>query len=168
MSVIRTILAAFALTAGATIAGAQGMEVPFGTLSHDMKLPVEVSADQLDVDQEDGDALFSGHVRVGQGDMRLAAERLRVIYAKDPETGRTRISQMHATGGVVVTNLDEAAESDEAVYSIDAGTIVMTGNVLLTQGPNAISGQRFTVDLATGKGTMQGPVRTILRPESDG
>ena len=157
--------AALLLAAPAT---AQGVQVPFGGLQHDSSLPVEVSADRLEVDQTAGDAVFTGNVVVGQGEMRLSAARLQVIYAEGGEGTRTRIDRMHATGGVVVTNAEEAAEAREAVYSIKDGNIVMTGDVILTQGRNAISGNRFTVDLNTGQGVMEGPVRTILQPEGDG
>jgi len=39
----------------------------------------------------------------------------------------------------------------------------MTGNVLLTQGPNTLGGDRLTVDLEAGSGRMEGNVRTIFQ-----
>ena len=39
----------------------------------------------------------------------------------------------------------------------------MTGNVLLTQGANALSSNNMTVNLTTGTAQMNGRVRTILQ-----
>ena len=110
---------------------------------------------------EEGRAVFDGNVIVVQGPMRLAAARIEVEYAT--EDGANDIQQMTATGGVTYANGTDAAESQTAVYSPDAGTLVMTGNVLLTQGPSVIAGERLVVDLASGTGQMEGRVRTLFQ-----
>ncbi|RSK30716.1 lipopolysaccharide transport periplasmic protein LptA [Rhodovulum iodosum] len=156
-------VAALALCLLPLVAQAQGAEVAFGGLQHDSTLPVEVTADQLRVDQADGTAVFTGGVVIGQGTMRLSADRVLVNYAAETGDSTGRIERLHATGNVVLVNGAEAAESQEAVYSIDAGTVVMTGSVLLTQGQNALSGERLVVDLARGTGTMEGRVKTIFQ-----
>ena len=63
----------------------------------------------------------------------------------------------------VLVSGPDAAEADRADYSIDTGVIVMTGNVLLTQGANALSSNNMTVNLTTGTAQMNGRVRTILQ-----
>lgn len=143
-----------------SLASAQGAGVSFGGLKQDTTLPVEVKADSLAVNQADGSATFTGNVVVGQGDMRLSAAEVRVEY--DPE-GKA-IRQLHATGGVTLASKTDAAEAREAVYSIDEGRVVMTGDVLLTQGKSAISGQKLVIDLKSGSGQMEGGVSTIFVP----
>lgn len=145
----------------ASAAPAQGTNLAFGGLRADTSLPVEVTADALDVDQEDGTAVFTGNVVVGQGEMRLSATEVLVVYKPD----RSGIDRLIATGNVVLVNGPDAAEADKADYTIDSGIIVMTGDVLLTQGPNALSGERMNVDLAAGTARMTGRVRTIFIPE---
>jgi lipopolysaccharide export system protein LptA len=71
---------------------------------------------------------------------------------------------MHATGGVTLVNGAETAEAQEAVYTISDGIVVMTGDVLLTQGTSAISGSRLNVDLNAGTGLMEGRVTTVFVP----
>ena len=139
---------------------AQGAKVAFGGLKQDTSLPVEITADSLEVNQTDGEATFSGNVLVGQGDMRLSAARIRVEY----EDGGEGIKTLHATGGVTIVNATDAAEAQEAVYTIASGNVVMTGNVLLTQGPNAISGERLVLNLRDGTGVMEGRVKTVFTP----
>lgn len=159
---IATLPQTFALTLGmvlaATVAPAQ--QIAFGGLKQDTSLPVEVGADQLAVDQTDGSATFSGNVRVVQGGMRLAAGSIRVEYAE----GGKSIARLHATGGVTFASQTDAAEATEAVYTIDSGTIVMTGDVLLTQGATAVSGQTLVINLKAGTGVMEGRVQTVFQP----
>ena len=143
--------------------GAQETSVAFGTAPADPGQPVEVTADSLDVNQADGSAEFTGDVLVIQGEMRLTADRVFVVYDREA----SRIARLEATGGVVLVNGPDAAESDRAEYSIDDGVIVMTGNVLLTQGPSALRSDRMTVNLTTGTAQMAGRVKTILNPEDD-
>lgn len=145
---------------------AQGAQVAFGGLQHDKTLPVEVTADQLNVDQSDGTAVFTGNVLVGQGEMRISANRVDVYYATENDQATGRIQRMLATGDVVMVNGAEAAEAERAEYTIDSGNVVMTGNVLLTQGQNALSGNRLVIDLDTGTGVMEGRVKTIFQPGS--
>lgn len=155
------LLCALALSAGlAGAALAQQADIRFGGLTQDTTLPVEVDADTLSVDQAKGTAVFSGNVMVRQGEMRLTAGMVEVEYSADG----SGIERMHATGGVTLVSPTDAAESSEAVYTIDSGNVVMTGNVLLTQGSSAISGQKLTVDLKQGTGTMSGRVKTVFTP----
>lgn len=134
--------------------------VAFGSLKGDPGLPVEVTADQLRVNQAGGTALFTGNVLVGQGVMRLSSAELLVEYDEAGEA----ITRMHATGGVTMVNGVETAESDEAVYTLSDGIVIMTGNVLLTQGSSAIAGTRLRVDLNAGTGLMEGRVTTVFVP----
>lgn len=110
-----------------------GAAIAFGGLKHDSSLPIEITAEQLAVDQSDGSATFTGNVLIGQGDMRLSAAKVRVEYVTGAgSTGE--ISKLHATGGVTLVNGAEAAEAAEAVYTVTSGVVVMTGSVILTQG----------------------------------
>ena len=65
---------------------------------------------------------------------------------------------------MTLINAGNAAEAKEAVYTIDTGNVVMTGDVLLTQGANAISGQNLVINLKDGTGVMEGRVQTIFSP----
>ncbi|WP_298294748.1 LptA/OstA family protein [uncultured Litoreibacter sp.] len=142
---------------------AQGATVAFGGLQHDASLPVEITADELTVDQGTGSAVFIGNVVAGQGEMRLSAARVQVQYAVVDGQATGDIDQLIASGGVTLVNGAEAAEAQNAVYSVSGAEIVMTGDVILTQGVNALSGEKLTVDLNTGKGRMSGRVKTIFQ-----
>ena len=57
----------------------------------------------------------------------------------------------------------EAAEAREAVYSVTSGQIEMSGDVVLTQGQSAVSGEKLIGDLAAGTGRMVGRVKTVFQ-----
>lgn len=160
---MRALLLCIPLILGAAGAVAQGTSVAFGTLKADPTLPVEVTADTLDVDQADGTALFTGNVVIGQGQMRLSARRVLVVYNEESDG----IDRLQADGDVVLVNGPDAAEADRADYSVSSGVIEMTGNVLLTQGANALTSERMTVNLTTGTANMSGRVKTILQADEN-
>ena len=137
----------------------QGAQVAFGGMQQDTRAPVEVTADALSVNQSDGTALYSGNVVIAQGQMRLAAPRVLVVYGKDVG----RIKRLEATGGVTLVSGTEAAEADRADYDIEGGQVIMSGNVLLTQGPSALTAERMVVNLRDGTAQMSGRVRTVLQ-----
>jgi len=142
-----------------TAAIGQGTEVAFGTVQQDTSLPVEVSADALSVSQNDGSALFTGNVVIGQGEMRLSAPRVLVFYTED----QSGVERLEATGGVTLVNGDQAAEANSAEYEVNRGTIRMIGNVLLTQGANTLVSDTMDVDLENGTAQMEGRVRTVFQ-----
>jgi lipopolysaccharide export system protein LptA len=162
--VIRLISAiATALLLGAP-ALAQGANVSFGTEDHDSTQPVEVTSDRLDIDQTSGTAIFAGNVVVVQGELTLTADRVRVEYG---ETEPREIERIFAFDNVTLVSPTEAAEGNEAVYEVATRSVVMTGDVLLTQALNAVSGDRLSIDLETGTGVVEGRVRTVLRSEGE-
>ena len=131
----------------------------FGTITQDTTAPVEVTSDELSVDQETGRAVFVGNVIVGQGELRLAAQKVTVIYREES----AGIERMIATGNVTLVSSLDAAEAERADYTIDSGEIIMTGNVLLTQGLSAIASDKMVIYLKDGTANMTGRVKTILQ-----
>ncbi|MEM8788233.1 MAG: lipopolysaccharide transport periplasmic protein LptA [Pseudomonadota bacterium] len=163
---MRTALVAMVIGGAAWAAGAWAQaNLPFSGFSHDASLPVQISADALDVSQADARATFTGGVVVGQGELRLAADEITVFYSGETATGR--VTRMEAAGNVTLTNGAESAEAQAASYDVASGIVDMSGDVLLTQGENALSGQALSIDLNAGTAQMQGRVQTILQPQAD-
>lgn len=156
-------LAAISLPAFAL---AQGT-IAFGKVKTDPGAPVEVSAENLEVNQTNGSARFVGDVIIVQGVMRLSADTVVVTYKTDSEQNKSGIERLVASGKVILVNGPDAAEADSAEYNIDSGTIVMTGNVLLTQGDAVLTSNRMTVNLTSGTAEMAGRVKTILNTDGN-
>lgn len=154
---LMTTFALLAMTGGQSVAQTS---INLTGLQQDTSLPVEVTADSLSVDQGSGLATFSGNVQAKQGDMTISAATARIEYLP----GGQGISKVFFDGRVLFASPTDAAEADAAVYTIASGEVVMTGDVLLTQGQTTISGNRLTYDLDAGTGTMEGRVQTVFVP----
>ncbi|MFO8127576.1 lipopolysaccharide transport periplasmic protein LptA [Yoonia sp.] len=146
------------LVAAAGFASAQ-TNVELGGIEVDTSAAIEVTADSLTVAQESGSAVFDGNVIIAQGDLRLTADQVTVIYGTDT----SEITRLIASGGVTFVTADEAAEAQNADYDIKSGLLVLTGDVLLTQGPSAISAGQMTINVTDGTASMEGRVRTVLQ-----
>ena len=155
--------ALFVLAAMPALGQDAGTNVAFGGLKTDTTLPVQVTADQLAVNQTDGTAVFTGNVVIVQGDMKVQAGKVQVNYAADKKA----IQSLHAEGGVTVAAGTDAATSETADYMPDTGDLILQGAVVLTQGQAALSGQKLTLSLKSGLGTMSGRVTTIFSPSKN-
>jgi len=139
----------------ATDAGAQ-------TGQHDTSLPIEITADSLEVEQKKQLATFEGNVDAVQGDMVLTADKLKVYYSEgddeaDPlNTGSIR--KIEAIGNVFLSSPRETAEGDVGVYDVAADLVTMEGSVVLTRADNVIRGDRLEIDLTTGRSRMDAAV----------
>ncbi len=158
MKLVKALLISAHLVALAGVASAQGANIAFGNIKQDTSAPVEVAADNLDINQNTGSATLTGNVLVGQGAMRLSAGVVNIVYSAD----RSQISQLKASGGVTLVSGEDAAEAANAEYNVATGVIVLSGNVLLVQGVTAITADKMRVDTKSGQAKMQGRVKTVL------
>ena len=128
--------------------------------AYDTSLPIEISADALEVQRDAGVAIFRGSVDAVQGEMSLRADQLTVKYSKGAE-GPNAISLIDAEGNVFLSTPTEMAQGDRGVYDVEANTLELVGTVVLTRGENIVRGNRLTLNLATGKSKMEsGTART--------
>jgi lipopolysaccharide export system protein LptA len=163
------LIAAGAMNAGAAAAQTKG---PFGGFKHDSRAPIEIVADALEVQQSANLAIFTGAVVAGQGTLRLTTDKLTAVYAADSagasaDTDTGAIQHMRAEGSVFLSNGSETAQGTWAEYDVAGGEVRMGGNVVLTQGGNAISGDSLVINLNTGNGRIEGVegrVKTIIAP----
>eukprot|EP00435_Cladocopium_sp_Y103_P077555 s1_g1294.t1 len=148
--------------------GAQAEEEssPIG-FQTDPDAPIEIEADTLEVEQNAQTATFIGNVVAVQGGIRLRADRLIVTYAEksdgasddDGDTGGTEITRIDAKSNVhVMSEDDQSASGDWALYMVANETITMGDTVVLRQGENVIRGQRLNIDLNSGQARVEGGV----------
>lgn len=142
---------------------AQGTGIALSPVSIDGSQPVEVTADNLTVEQNANSATFFGNARVVQGAMILAANKIEVRYNDE----QSAIEQVVATSDVMFTNGVEIAEAQQGTYFVESGIVDLTGDVVLVQGVNAISGDALKLDIKTNRGTMSGNVKTVFIPKTN-
>jgi lipopolysaccharide export system protein LptA len=150
-----------AIFAGVVIAGVllvaqvQGQSLQ----QHDTSLPIEITADSLEVVQDRRIATFAGNVDAVQGDLVLSADQLRVHYGDDADAapapaGMGSIRRIEAEGNVFLSSPRETAQGETGVYDVAANQLTMEGAVVLTQDDNVIRGQRLEIDLVSGRSRM--------------
>jgi lipopolysaccharide export system protein LptA len=171
-----------ALTLGLFVDPGPGIaqtEAPLAGFASKADMPVEITADSLEVLQEQEVAVFRGNVEVVQGDLTLKSALLRVHYGEDGGAEGTagampagRIARLDAEGGVVFTTPEQSVRGGQAVYDVAEEQITVEGDVVLQQGANVIRGERLVVDLGTGRSQIVGApsaggrVRGVFAPES--
>lgn len=122
---------------------------------YDTSLPIEITADTLEVQQEAQIAEFTGNVDAIQGELNLRADRLIVYYrANAKESNAIRL--IEAFGNVFLSSPTEMAQGAKGVYNLDTDTIELSGGVVLTRGENVIRGVRLVMDLNTGRSRVMG------------
>ena len=138
-------------------------QIGFGGTPHDSSAPIEVVSDSLEVDDTSGNAIFRGNVIAVQGDLRISAAEIHVLYQTNAEGGgQSDIDQVQAIGGVLITRGADAAEAETATYFVARNEMEMIGSVLVSQQSGVIAGERMLLDIATGQGAVDGRVRTTL------
>ena len=140
-------LALLPLVLVAPAAGQQGLG------NFDSNAPVDVASDRIEVQDRANRAVFSGNVEVRQGNMRMTAARLTVVYAG----GRNvQIQRLEASGGVTLRTPSETARSQFAIYDVPRRIVTMIGAVTLDQGANHVQGARLVLDLDSHRAVMDG------------
>jgi lipopolysaccharide export system protein LptA len=77
------------------------------------------------------------------------------------------IKRLEASGGVVVTSVDQKATGANGVFDMATNTAVLTGDVVLTQGDSVIRGKQLNVDLKTGLAKVIGGTNAIFVPSKN-
>jgi lipopolysaccharide export system protein LptA len=154
------ILIAIALAApmGAMPAFAQGITTS-ALRGLDSRAPIDVDADRIDVLDQQNQAIFTGNVRVRQGNLTLEADRIKVAYSR-PVKGDPVIQRLDADGNVRLATPSERASSRFGIYDVSKRILTLIGNVVLTQGTTKVQGNRLTIDLASGRSTLDGKTST--------
>jgi lipopolysaccharide export system protein LptA len=160
--------ASLALALLAAPALAQDYGSTFSGFSSSSNSPIQIEADSLEVHDAEKLAIYSGHVRVKQGETLLEAPQLRIFYRGQAATGAvtgSQVDRIEAGPGVTVRSKDQVATADQAVFETAKDLITMQGNVVVTKGQNVVRGARLVVDLATKQGRMEGGrVQTLIEP----
>ena len=136
---------------------------PFPGLNmNGQKGPTNVKSDSLNLDYQNKAIIFIGHVHAVQAGGDLTSDRLRVQYGTDFHD----IKMMYADGNVRISQGTRWVTGDHAVLDQTKHTVVITGNPVVHDGEDQITGTLITVDLVSGKSTVEHPRVVIFPRES--
>ncbi|MCK5825637.1 MAG: lipopolysaccharide transport periplasmic protein LptA [Desulfuromusa sp.] len=135
------------------------------TPGFDRNQPIEITAQKLEVLQLERQSIFTGEVVAIQGEMTLSADKL-IVYLQEAED---QIDQLEAIGRVRFVQLDRVATADQAIFQQEKEVLILTGNAVVTQGENTISGDEITLFIQENrtliKGSENNRVKAVIVPE---
>lgn len=130
-------------------------------------LPIEVTSQQLEADQMQRKAVFSGEVVAKQGDIVLHSDKLVIYSLPDAD----RVDRLEALGQVRVVQLDRVATAERAVYRQQQETLELYGHAEVQQGQNRVSGDEIVVYLRENRSVVKseegGRVKAVLFPQQN-
>lgn len=160
-----------------------GMPNALQGFSRNKNEPVKIESNKLEVRDKEKLAIFTGNVFVQQGDTTMRSPELRVYYEADtkPNKGAAKktatpvaatqtaggkvattekdvsqkIKKIEAIGGVIVTSKDQKATGDRADFMMKENVVILTGNVVVSQGQNVMRGDKLVVELNSSRAHME-------------
>lgn len=92
--------------------------------------PIQIEADE-GIEWQRANQLYvaRGNARASQGGVTVAADEL-IAYYRPNAAGENEIYRIDANGNVRIVSENEVAESEKAVYDIDGGVLVLTGETV--------------------------------------
>jgi lipopolysaccharide export system protein LptA len=146
---------------------AEEVEKPVPSFKFDTSLPLEIKSEELNIEQNTGEATFSGSVIATQGNLILTAVTIVVEYTLKNSRMTSEMEKLTANKDVTIVSDTQSAVANKVVYDVISENIIMTGDVILKEGLSATSGDRLTINLKTGSRRMEGNVRTLILSEED-
>lgn len=99
-------------------------------------------------------ASLRGRAEVVQGGNRLRADAMTLTRSAGGD-----LQRVEASGTVYLVTPEQSMRGDRAVYTPDTGEVVVTGDVILTQGQNVLTGGRVVYNVNTEAARMEGAPR---------
>jgi len=151
---------------------------PLAGFGANSKEPIRIEAAKLQVYDKEQRAVYSGDVVAVQGKSTLRCTQLTIFYdqrnnaagsAPASDTNpNSSIRKLDCKGPVSVVSCTQTATGDHGVYEAATDKVVLTGNVVLADGPNVQNGDKLVYDLKDGTATVTGGrVGGIFIPGSD-
>jgi lipopolysaccharide export system protein LptA len=129
------------------------------------KDPIYITSDWMEVDQKKNTITYKGRVVMVQADMTIRSEALTAHY--DPEM--KSMSQIVAEGKVNATQGNRVATGEKAVFDDKAKNVTLTGNPVMRQGNNQVSGTRVIYFMELDRAVVEGDgkirVQATIFPE---
>lgn len=145
-----------------------------GTATGGTAKKLHITADKLVSDTNANYIIFSGNVTTVYDDTVILSDQLKVFYQDMTEDqnrmGEENIKKIVATGHVSIRMGDRTAQCDQAVYTAETKTIVLTGeDTRIQSGTDYITGKKITIDRNTGRITVDGSpdkrVNAVFAPQ---
>tara|TARA_B100001029_G_C15046375_1_gene447444 strand:+ start:540 stop:959 length:420 start_codon:yes stop_codon:yes gene_type:complete len=121
------------------------------SLSKDSEL--KIISNSLKIDMEKKVSTFVGDVYANNTDVKLWSQEMIVNLEKETD----EIDEILAKGNIKMIILNRGSEiyGDNARYFVNDDSIIITGNVLVKENGNEITGEKLIVDLTNSSSIME-------------
>ena len=137
--------------------------------------PMVINSDRLEADDQAQTITFSGNVKANREDFTIDCDKM-VVYLKksakttEKEEASRRIDRIVATGEVkIVRGLGGTATARQAVYHQEEETLVLTGDPVVKQENDFVTGDRITLYLKEDRSVVEGSldrrVKAVIFPK---
>ncbi len=130
---------------------------------------VDISADSMELLEEQNKAVFNGNVDAIRGKIKLKSNKLVVDYkevTRKNGSKKTEVRFLNAIGRVTIISGSQTITSDRAKMDVKANKAVISGNVTVLQGKTRLKGNKLFLNLTTGQSRMEGGrVRAKFLPQ---
>ena len=126
------------------------------------KGPTNIKSDSLNLDYQNKAILFTGRVHAVQAGGDLTSDTLKVQYGQNFND----IKMTYADGNVRMSQGTRWITSDHAILDQGKHLLKFHGNPVVHDGEDQITGSVITVDLVSGKSTVENPRVVIFPRES--
>ena len=115
---------------------------------------INIVSNELNVDMDQRTSTFTGDVYANDENLKVWSDKMIVIM----KTDKDEIKEILASGNVKIIRLSKGSEiyGDIANYFLEDEIITVTGNVLVKENNNQVSGSKLTVDLKSSSSIMVG------------
>ena len=148
-TVMKLTLAAFLMTAVPLTANAQ--------FSRNDDAPIDATAD--DIVNAAGVTTLKGQVDVRQGDTRILADIMKIyggVAGVGGSSAANDISRIVAKGNFYYITPEQEVRGNQGVYVEAKDTFTVTGDVILLQGENVVTGDTLIYNLSTEEARVVG------------
>jgi lipopolysaccharide export system protein LptA len=143
------------------------------------KEPIRVRSQGLEFFYDEKRIVYRGDVVATQGDETLKSKILTVTYEDVPAkngnssqktgegsfNGRQQLKEIIAEGDVEIISGNRRATGKKAVFTEATRTVVLSGNAVLQEGQNQVSGERVTIFLDEKRSVVDGGAQMVFVPE---
>ena len=113
---------------------------------------VDITADAMEVLENENRIIFSGNVKAVKGNITLHADRLEVLTEKVKQkngTEKDKVRRLIATGHVRIVKPDMTITGRKAVMDVKKDIATVEGNVVVKREKATIRGQKLIANLKT-------------------
>jgi len=123
--------------------------------SRNSDAPLQADAD--DASNTAGVTTLSGQVDIRQGETRILADLVKIYGGSTgvgPDTGD--VNRMEAIGNFYYLTPNQEVRGNNGIYTKETDTFTVTGDVILLQGENVVTGNTLIYNLTTEEARVVG------------